>query len=196
MRPESVALFRTITYKTRMSGVRRWVAGGVVVVGVGAFLWLREGPESRTADPRRGAASAARAPHAPVAAALGQGAPANAANAAALAAVDSANVAASAGVDAGAVSTATSGIVYEIRAVLEHDPALAEQLAREDQKRNPDSPAADERDALLVAAVYNQRDPWRARVEARIYFGRHPNGKWVDFLQRGTGASLPKSDSP
>jgi len=181
-----------------MSRVRRWVAGGVVAFGVAACLWLREDPESRTADPRRAAASASPASSAPAAAPLGSGALANPANAAASAAVGSATVAAADRVDAGATTLAPAAVIDEIRAALVHDPAFAEQLAREDQKRNPDSPAADERDALLVSAVYNQRDPWRARKEAGIYFERHPNGKWVDFLHRGTGAAIPKSksDSP
>jgi hypothetical protein len=81
--------------------------------------------------------------------------------------------------------------IDEIRAVLIDDPVLAEQLARADQERFPDRPDADERDALLVAAVYNQHQPTRARKEARVYFRKHPDGRFKDFLQKGTRASVP-----
>lgn len=157
-------------------------------------MWLRKHPEPRTAEPSRKARS-------PAATSLGQGAradPANASNAPSggFGAAGLMTVAVQDAADAGTVTPAPSAIIAEIRAVLEEDPALAEKIAREDQKQHPDSPSADERDALLVAAIHNQHDPWRARKEARIYFRRHPNGKWVDFLQKATKASVPKPASP
>ncbi len=79
--------------------------------------------------------------------------------------------------------------------MLTEAPELAEQLARADQERFPDRPDADERDALLVAAVYNQHQPTRARKEARVYFRKHPDGRFKDFLQKGTGASVPPAAS-
>ena len=75
--------------------------------------------------------------------------------------------------------------------MLTEDPVLAEQPARADQERFPDRPEADERDALLVAAVYNQKQPTRARKEARRYFRQHPDGRYREFLQKGTGAFVP-----
>jgi hypothetical protein len=100
--------------------------------------------------------------------------------------------------DAGSDGGGTPLPIEEIRAVLTEAPELAEQLVRADQERFPDRPDADERDALLVAAVYNQHQPTRARKEARVYFRKHPNGRFKDFLQKGTGASVPPpaSSSP
>ena len=98
--------------------------------------------------------------------------------------------------DAGQSAEKPHALIDEIRALLEEEPALAEEIAREDQKRNPDGPDADERDALLVSAVYNQHQPGRARKEARVYFRRHPDGKYVEFLQKGTHASVPPRGSP
>lgn len=95
------------------------------------------------------------------------------------------------GADAGPDGADAPLPIDEIRAVLTEDPVLAEQLARADQERFPDRPDADERDALLVAAVYNQHQPTRARKEARVYFRKHPDGRFKDFLQKGTGASVP-----
>jgi hypothetical protein len=84
-----------------------------------------------------------------------------------------------------------STIIQEIRAVLTEDPKLAEELARADREQFPDSPDADERDALLVAAVYNQRNPLRARLETRHYLRRHPNGRFAEQLMHVTGAHRP-----
>jgi hypothetical protein len=92
---------------------------------------------------------------------------------------------------AGPTPDSASGIIPEIRAVLTEDPKLAEQLARADQVQFPDSPDADERDALLVAAVYNQKDPLRARLETRRYLRRHPGGRFAEQLMHVTGATMP-----
>lgn len=82
-------------------------------------------------------------------------------------------------------------IIGEIRAVLVEAPKLAEELARTHQERFPDAPDADERDALLVAAIYNQHQPDRAKFETRQYLRRHPNGRYAAELMRVTGAHVP-----
>jgi hypothetical protein len=81
--------------------------------------------------------------------------------------------------------------IVDIRALLIEDPKRAEELARADQERFPDSPDADERDALLVAAIYNQHQPLRARREARNYLRRHPHGRYAEELMHVTGARIP-----
>lgn len=91
----------------------------------------------------------------------------------------------------GPTPDSASAIISEIRAVLTEDPKLAEELARADQAQFPDSPDADERDALLVAAVYNQKDPLRARLETRRYLRRHPGGRFAEQLMHVTGATMP-----
>jgi hypothetical protein len=82
----------------------------------------------------------------------------------------------------------TTSAIEQIRAAVRTDPKLAESLALEDQQEDPNSPDADERDALLVAAVFNQRQPYRARIEAQRYYERHPGGRYTDYLIRETGA--------
>jgi hypothetical protein len=92
----------------------------------------------------------------------------------------------------GAGSSSPSPVISEIRAVLVDNPRLAEELARADQERSPDSPDADERDALLVAAVFNQHHHWDARREARLYLQRHPDGRFAEFITEQTGAHVPR----
>jgi hypothetical protein len=74
-----------------------------------------------------------------------------------------------------------------IREVVLTDPARAEQLIYADRKAFPGSPFADERDALLVSAIHNQRQPAEARAAARSYFRDHPRGRFVDFVTSVTG---------
>lgn len=77
--------------------------------------------------------------------------------------------------------------IQQIRDSLLSNPRLAEKLAREGRQRLPDSPEADERDALLVIALTNQGRIERARIEAHYYFDHHQNGRFaekVSFLTR------------
>lgn len=92
----------------------------------------------------------------------------------------------------GAGSSSQSRVISEIRAVLVDNPRLAEEFARADQERSPDSPDADERDALLVAAIFNQHHHWEARREARLYLQRHPDGRFAEFITEQTGAHVPR----
>lgn len=82
-------------------------------------------------------------------------------------------------------------VIAQIRDTVKSNPKLAEQLAREDRERSPFDPDADERDALLVAAVFNQRQVDRARNEARDYFRRHPNGRFTEYLIQEIGVRPP-----
>lgn len=84
-------------------------------------------------------------------------------------------------------------IIADIRAVLVENPKLAEELARADQEQFPNGPHADERDALLVAAIFNQHRLMEARREARNYLRRHPRGRYAEQLMQRTGAVMPVS---
>jgi hypothetical protein len=75
------------------------------------------------------------------------------------------------------------------------NPGLAVSLAREDRERNPQSPDAEERDMVLVAALHNDRDIVGARNEAWYYFMHYPNGKFIDYLTKLTRV-VPPSTRP
>ncbi len=67
------------------------------------------------------------------------------------------------------------------------NPALAESLALEDRQRFPNSPDAEERDMILVAALHNKRDLGGAKREAWYYFMHYPQGRFTEYLSRLTG---------
>jgi hypothetical protein len=73
-------------------------------------------------------------------------------------------------------------LLQQIRDSLLSNPKLAETLAREGRQRFSDSPDADERDALLVLALMNQRRIERARIEAHYYFDHHRTGRFAERL--------------
>lgn len=77
--------------------------------------------------------------------------------------------------------------MQEIRAQVKANPRLAERLAREHRQLYPDSPDADERDAFLVASVYNQRRFDRAHLEAASYLKQHPSGRFADYVKKLVG---------
>ena len=51
----------------------------------------------------------------------------------------------------------------------------------------PDSPYSDERDFLLVAALFNQGRIGRAKLEAYYYFEHHPDGRFSSNATALTG---------
>jgi len=82
-------------------------------------------------------------------------------------------------------------IIRQIRATLISDPEFAEELIREDQKRFPDGPDADERDASLISALFNQRHMYEAQLAAINYFERHPDGEFAAYVTRETRIPPP-----
>jgi len=84
--------------------------------------------------------------------------------------------------DAGYIALDEDSLIQQIRDSLLRNPKLAETLAREGRQRFLDSPGADERDALLVLALMNQRRVERARLEARYYFDHHEGGRFAESL--------------
>lgn len=86
---------------------------------------------------------------------------------------------------------ADAHLLEEIRASVRSDPQRAEALAREGRRRFPNSPTADERDALLVDALINQQRIGAARSETYYYYDHHPNGKFGAHLFSMTGVHPP-----
>ncbi|HEY8927394.1 MAG TPA: hypothetical protein VIU64_23595 [Polyangia bacterium] len=74
-----------------------------------------------------------------------------------------------------------------IRAHVRNDPRQAESLARQARARFPDSPHADEWDALLVDALVNQQRIGAARSETYYYYDHHPGGAFAPHLFALTG---------
>ena len=103
------------------------------------------------------------------------------------AATSSPSLGASAASDGAAMGPAA--LMQEIRADVKSNPRLAERLAREHRQLYPDSADADERDAFLVASIFNQRRFDRAHVEASNYLKQHPNGRFADYVKKLAGMS-------
>jgi hypothetical protein len=87
-----------------------------------------------------------------------------------------------------------AALMQELRVALTTNPPRAEALAHDGRARFPNSPASDERDMLLVIAVFNQGDLVRARVEASRYVTRHPGGRYTKDLVKMTGISPPEEE--
>jgi hypothetical protein len=77
------------------------------------------------------------------------------------------------------------------------NPELAETLAREGRQRFSDSLDADERDALLVSALFGRHRISRAREETFYYFDHHPGGRFTERVSTLTGLyPLPALPNP
>jgi hypothetical protein len=76
----------------------------------------------------------------------------------------------------------------ELRSVKDTNPALAEQLARDGNRRYPDSALAPERASILIHALANEGRPMEARGEAEDMVNRYPNSDWVREIEAFTGA--------
>jgi hypothetical protein len=102
-------------------------------------------------------------------------------------------VVASPSADSAVGAASAEAMMQEIRTVVKSNPALAERLVREHRRLYPESHDADERDAFLVASVYNQRRFDRARLEARKYLEQHPDGGFVDYVRKLAGMHVDSS---
>ena len=68
------------------------------------------------------------------------------------------------------------------------DAALAIALAREGNRRFPESPAAPERASILIHALAEQGLASEARGEAEDMVNRYSDSAWVHEIERFTGA--------
>ncbi|HEY4157455.1 MAG TPA: hypothetical protein VGM29_05135 [Polyangiaceae bacterium] len=81
-----------------------------------------------------------------------------------------------------------ASLMAELRSVKDTNPALAEQLARDGNRRYPDSALAPERASILIHALANEGRPMEARGEAEDMVNRYPNSDWVREIEAFTGA--------
>jgi hypothetical protein len=83
---------------------------------------------------------------------------------------------------------ARADFMQRLRAASDTDPALALQLAREDERDNPDGPDAAERSALIVKSLARQGRLSEARGEAEKLVSRYPDTRWALEVEQQTGA--------
>ena len=75
-----------------------------------------------------------------------------------------------------------------LRSAQGNDPQLAAELAREGNRRFPDSADAPERASILVHALAEQGLSSEARGAAEDMVNRQPDSHWVREVERFTGA--------
>ena len=75
-----------------------------------------------------------------------------------------------------------------LRAIKVKDPATAIKLAREVNRRFPDSSDAPERASILVHALAATGEASQARGEAESMVNRYPDSAWVREVEAFSGA--------
>jgi len=81
-----------------------------------------------------------------------------------------------------------TALMLRLRHAKDVDPALSVELAREGNRRFPDSGDAPERAAILIHSLANLGRPSEARGEAEDMVNRYPESDWVHEIERFTGA--------
>lgn len=79
-------------------------------------------------------------------------------------------------------------LMAELRAQKERDPKRALELAREGNRRFPNSPDAAERASIAIHALGALGFSAEARGEAEDMVNRYPDGQWVREVEQFTGA--------
>ncbi len=79
-------------------------------------------------------------------------------------------------------------LMARLRAVAPGDPALAITLAREGNRRFPDSADAPERTSILIHALAATGQSGPARGEAEAMVNHYPDSPWVREIETFTGA--------
>ncbi len=79
-------------------------------------------------------------------------------------------------------------LMARLRTAAGSDPALAVQLARDGNRRFPDSPDAPERTSILIHALAGLDRSMEARGEAEEMVNHDPDSEWVREIERFTGA--------
>jgi hypothetical protein len=79
-------------------------------------------------------------------------------------------------------------LMTRLRAVKDKDPAAAIELAREGNRRFPDSADAPERASILIHALAALDRPSEARGEAEDMVNHYPDSNWVREIERFIGA--------
>ena len=79
-------------------------------------------------------------------------------------------------------------LMRELRSARGNDAALSVELAREGNRRFPTSPDAPERASILIHALSELGKKSEARGEAEDMVNRYPDSRWVQEIERFTGA--------
>jgi type IV secretory pathway VirB10-like protein len=79
-------------------------------------------------------------------------------------------------------------LMARLREVATSDPGVAVQLAREGNRRFPDSPEAPERESILIHALSSLDRPSEARGQAEAMVNHYPDSAWVREIEAFTGA--------
>jgi hypothetical protein len=79
-------------------------------------------------------------------------------------------------------------LMSRLRHVKDRDARLAIELAREGNRRFPDSPHAPERASILIHALASLGRASEARGEAEDMVNRYPDSEWVREIEGFTGA--------
>jgi hypothetical protein len=74
-----------------------------------------------------------------------------------------------------------------LRAIVDSNPVAALALAREEARRAPDGPFADERSYRATQALVHLHQIAAARDEAAALFRSHPESPWCERMERLTG---------
>lgn len=79
-------------------------------------------------------------------------------------------------------------LMERLRRAVGSDTALAVTLAREGNRRFPDSPDAPERASILIHSLANQGQAREARGQAEYMVNHYPDSSWVREIEQFTGA--------
>jgi len=79
-------------------------------------------------------------------------------------------------------------LMARLREAASSDPTLTVRLAREGNRRFPDSPDAPERESILIHALSALDRPSEARGQAEFMVNHYPDSAWVREIEAFTGA--------
>jgi hypothetical protein len=79
-------------------------------------------------------------------------------------------------------------LMVRLRSVKDTDPALCTNLAREGNRRFPETPDAPERASILIHSLARQGLASEARGEAEDMVNAYPDSSWVREIEQFTGA--------
>jgi hypothetical protein len=79
-------------------------------------------------------------------------------------------------------------LMTQLRSVEESDSVLALELAREGNRRFPESSAAAERAAIIVKSLAREGKLSEARGEAEVMVNRYAGTSWAALVEQHTGA--------
>jgi hypothetical protein len=170
----------------RKGTAQRLGAGLAVIVGLtGVALWRARSASRTAAEDHDGVGDGARAappePAAPAAQPIAAPLSPDRARPSSPSAASSAAAALVARLD-------EAHLMDRLRHAVGTDTALTIELAREGNRRFPDSADAPERASILIHALANQGQAREARGEAEYMVNHYPDSSWVREIEQFTGA--------